>query len=76
MYYCCGCCHPCCYPCDCDHDCGCEGGGSGGGTTTPVVPLSQYPVYVSYPAFYTGEGAITGANQSIFVQPLSLRDLF
>lgn len=73
MFCCCGsgcrCCHRhCCCCCDCD--CGGSGGGNGGGTS-PVVPLSQFPVYVSYPAFFTGENAINGANQSIFIQPLS-----
>ncbi len=74
MFCCCGsgcrCCHHHCCCCDCDCDCGGSGGGNGGGTS-PVVSLSQFPVYVSYPAFFTGESAINGANQSIFIQPLS-----
>jgi len=30
------------------------------------VALSEFPVYVSYPAFFAGETAIDGANQAIF----------
>ncbi len=80
MFSCCnpGCgCRRTCH-CSCDCDCGC--GGTGGGTTTPETPvvpaLSQFPVYVSYPAFFTGDSAITGANQSIFVQPFNARSFW
>lgn len=56
--HCCCCCHSCCCGgCDCDD--------SGvGGVVQP--DLTQFPVYVSYPAFFAGDSAINGANQAIF----------
>ena len=30
------------------------------------VSLTEFPVYVSYPAFFAGDDAIDGANQAIF----------
>lgn len=30
--------------------------------------LSQFPVYVSYPAFFTGESSINGANIALFTR--------
>lgn len=55
----CGCC--CCCSCPC-----CGGGNNSGvgGVTTPS--LTQFPVYVAYPAFFAGETAINGANMSLF----------
>lgn len=58
------CCHCCC--CGCGGSCGCGGGcGCNGGSDTDTA-LSQFPVYVSYPAFFAGDTAIDGANQAIF----------
>lgn len=73
MFCCCG--SWSCGSCGCGDSCGCDCGcGSDNGVTTlPIFPdtpaytgLSQFPVYVSYPAFYAGETSINGANQAIF----------
>ncbi|MCI8473886.1 MAG: hypothetical protein HFF07_00955 [Oscillospiraceae bacterium] len=62
----CGSCRCCCC------SCGCGGGSDNGVTTlpsfpdTPVFSASQFPVYVSYPAFFTGDSAINGANIALF----------
>lgn len=67
----------CCGSCGCGDSCGCGCGcGSDNGVTTlpifpdtpafPGVTTAQFPVYVSYPAFFAGETAINGANQAIF----------
>lgn len=53
------CCHCCC---GCGGSCG---SGCGCGDQDDAV-LSAFPVYVSYPAFFAGDTAIDGANQSIF----------
>ncbi len=58
--------------CCCGCRCGCDS--DNGVTTLPSFPdtpafpgvTAQFPVYVSYPAFYAGETAINGANQAIF----------
>lgn len=63
----------CCGSCGCGCGCGC-GCDSDNVTTLPIFPdtpaypgpTAQFPVYVSYPAFYAGETAINGANQAIF----------
>lgn len=59
----CGCC--CCCSCPC---CGCGGGNNNGvgGVTTPS--LTQFPVYVAYPAFFAGDSAIEGANFALFTR--------
>ena len=55
-----GCCHRhCCCSC-CSCGCSDEDQDLGG------VSLTEFPVYVSYPAFFAGDDAINGANQSIF----------
>lgn len=53
--------------------CCCCGGGSDNGVTTlpsfpdtPVFSAAQFPVYVSYPAFFVGDNAINGANIALF----------
>lgn len=69
MFCCCG----SCGSCGCNDSCGCGCGSDNGVTTLPIFPdtpafsgLSQFPVYVSYPAFFAGDTAINGANQAIF----------
>lgn len=59
----CGC-HSC--SCGCSCGCGCGSDNDNGGTTWPA--LSQFPVYVSYPAFFTGESSINGANIALFTR--------
>ena len=54
------CCHRhCCCSC-CSCGCSDEDQDLGG------VSLTEFPVYVSYPAFFAGDDAIDGANQAIF----------
>ncbi len=58
------CCHCCCCG-GCGGSCG-SGSGCGCGGDQDAAVMSQFPVYVSYPAFFAGDSAIDGANQSIF----------
>lgn len=50
--------------------CGGSGGGSTGGGSTgggsSSLPLSAFPIYVSYPAFFRDNTALNGANTAIF----------
>lgn len=60
-----------CCCCHCCHCCGCCGCGCGCGSSCPDqdvggVSLTEFPVYVSYPAFFPAAGAVEGANQAIF----------
>lgn len=52
------CCGSCNCGCDRDCDCGCD---SDNGVAT-----AQFPVYVSYPAFFAGDSAINDANIALF----------
>ena len=53
---------------------GCGCGGSNGVTTLPSFPsnpvwpgtVAQYPVYVSYPSFFTDGAATARADQALF----------
>lgn len=62
-------CGSCSHRCCC---CCCCGGSDNGITTlpsfpdTPVFSEAQFPVYVSYPAFFAGDSAIDGANIALF----------
>lgn len=60
----CCCCHCCCCGCGCGcgNSCGCQGSDQELGGAS----LTEFPVYVSYPAFFAGDDAIDGANQAIF----------
>lgn len=60
----------CCGSCSC----GCGSGSTDDAVTLPSFPdtpvfsgLTQFPVYVSYPAFYAGDTALSNANQAIFL---------
>lgn len=56
------CCH-CCHCCGC---CGCSCGCQDQDQDLGGVTLTEFPVYVSYPAFFPAEGAVDGANAAIF----------
>jgi len=63
------CCCPCTCPCSCSS---CDVEEDTSTPETPTVPtLAQFPVYVSYPAFFAGDGRIAGANQAIFLPGVS-----
>lgn len=65
----CGC-HSCSCGSSCGGSCGCSCGcGSDNDNDSTTMPtLSQFPVYVSYPAFFTGESSINGANIALFTR--------
>ena len=52
------CCRHTCYGCCWDED--------DEITPFPEFPITRFPVYVSYPSFYAGETALTGANEALF----------
>ncbi len=60
----CCCCHCCCCGCGCCNSCGCQNPDQEIGGAA----LTEFPVYVSYPAFFPADDAIDGANEAIFSQ--------